>query len=373
MSYDYDILPHTGIQKLHPYVPGKTTDALSHEKHLTNVIKLASNENPLGCSASVLEALKTLTPHDIATYPISRENPLRQTIAAHTNLNPASVILSNGSDILFHLLLECFALHTNKHVLTHEYAFITYEVQANTLGIPIQKIPLQTDWTVDIDGLIHACSEKTALIFLANPNNPTGLLIPHEDIERLLNNIPDSTILVLDEAYHEYTPVKQQSNASKYLAKYPNLVITRTFSKVYGLAALRLGYALGNPDIIALLHRIQLPFTVSLPSMLAGIAALNDQDFVAQSIASNQKGLVQITQALDQLGLEHLPTACNFITFDCGRNAVELDKHLQARGIITRPLAPYGLTQHLRVTIGTYEQNIRFLNALPICLKETSS
>jgi histidinol-phosphate aminotransferase len=373
MSYDYNTFPHTGIQKLHPYIPGKTTDALTHEKGLTDVIKLASNENPLGCSPNVIEALSTLTPHEIATYAVSREHPLRETLAKHTGLHQEALILSNGSDMLFHLLLECFALHTGKHVLTHEYAFITYEVQANTLGIPIRKIPLQANWTVDIDGLIDACSEKTALIFLANPNNPTGVFIQPDAIEKLLNNIPESTLLVLDEAYHEYIPPEQQAPTTAWLQKYPNLVITRTFSKAYGLAALRLGYALGNPDIIALLHRIQLPFTVSLPAMLSGIAALDDQDFVQQSMTSNQKGLVQIQEALDQLGLTHLPSACNFITFDCGRNAVELDRHLQARGIITRPLAPYGLTQHLRVTIGTHEQNTRFLNALPICLKETSS
>lgn len=373
MSYDYTTLPHTGIQALHPYVPGKATDSLTHEKGLTDIVKLASNENPLGCSPNILAAFTQLTPHDIATYPITRENPLRTRLAEHAKLDKEAVMLSNGSDILFHLLLECFALHTGKHILTHEYAFITYEVQANTLGVPLQKVPLQSDWAVDIDGLINACTEKTALIFLANPNNPTGLLIQPEEIERLLNHIPESTLLVLDEAYHEYTPAKAQSHAQAWLAKYPNLVITRTFSKVYGLAALRLGYALANPDIIGLLHRIQLPFTVSQPSMLAGIAALNDQAFVEKSIQINQEGLKQVQQGLEHLHLKTLPTACNFITFDCGRNATELDRHLQARGIITRPLTPYGLTQHLRVTIGTFEQNERFLHALPLCLKETSS
>jgi len=371
MPYDYNTLPHAGIQGLHPYVPGKAVDALC-EKGFSNPIKLASNENPLGCSPNILDAFTHLTPHDIATYPISRENPLRARLAEHTGLDQEFVILSNGSDILFHLLLECFALHTGKHVLTHDYAFITYEVQANTLGIPLRKMPLKPNWEVDIDAIINACTEKTALIFLANPNNPTGLLIQPEQIERLLNNIPENTLLVLDEAYHEYTPPNMQSHAKAWLHKYPNLVITRTFSKVYGLAALRLGYALANPEIIALLHRIQLPFTVSQPSMLAGIAALNDQSFVEASIELNQKGLIQVKQALDKLDLKSLPSACNFITFDCGCNAVELDKHLQARGIITRPLNPYGLTQHLRVTIGTFEQNTRFLNALPLCLKETS-
>lgn len=371
MSYDYQHLPHEGIQGLRPYVPGKSTDTLKDQHHLTDIIKLASNENPLGCSSAALDALKSLTPHDLATYPITTENPLRERLAAHTGLDCENVLLSNGSDIIFHLLLECFALHTGRHVLTHEYAFITYEVQAHTLGIPMRKVPVHSDMAVDIDALIEACTEKTALIFLANPNNPTGLLTAPADIERLLNNMPESTLLVLDEAYYEYTSADMRAPTAEWLLKYPNLVITRTFSKVYGLASLRLGYALANPEIIALLHRIQLPFTVSQTAMVAGMAALDDQAFVKESVDINQEGLRQIAEGLDLLELSHLPTACNFITFDCKRDAVALDQHLQARGIITRPLNPYGLTQHIRVTVGTRDQNTRFLSALPLCLKET--
>jgi histidinol-phosphate aminotransferase len=374
MPYDYNTLPHAGIQELHPYVPGKATSTLAREqKSITDIIKLASNENPLGCSPHALEALRGLTPADLATYPILINNPLRDALALHAGLNRETVALSNGSDMLFHLLLECFALHTGKHVLTHDYAFITYEVQANTLGIPIKKVPVKPQFEVDIDALINACTQKTAIIFLANPNNPTGRLIPPDEIIRLLDNIPDSTLLVLDEAYHEYTPPNMQLDIKKSLTKYSNLVITRTFSKVYGLAALRLGYAFANPDITALLYRIQLPFTVNQAATVAALSALNDQDFVQESIHINKQGLTQIKQGLTALGLTCLPSACNFIMFNCERNARELDQHLQARGLIIRPLNPYDLTQHLRVTIGTFEQNARFLKTLPICLKETSS
>ena len=371
MPYDYTKLPHPGIRGLHPYVPGKATNTVVHEQGLNNVIKLASNENPLGCSSFVLKALAALTPHELATYPLSNNHPLREQLANHVQLNKEAVFLSNGSDFIVHLLLECFALHTNKHILTHDYAFITYEVQANTLGIPIRKVPLNSEWNVDIDAMIKSCTENTALIFIANPNNPTGLLIEPSKIKHLLDNIPESTLLVLDEAYYEYTPEKNRSDAPTWLRKYPNLVLTRTFSKVYGLAALRLGYALANPAIIALLYRIQLPFVVNQAAMTAGVAALQDQDFVQKTIQLNTEGLEQVKHGLNQLGLSCLPSACNFITFDCGRDAVELDKNLQKRGIITRPLNPYGLKQHLRVTIGTFEQNTRFLNALAICLKET--
>lgn len=372
MVFDYSTLPHAGIQGLHPYIPGKTSEALRAEKQLSHIIKLASNENPLGCSQEVFKQFAQINRDDVATYPITQEHPLRLKIAAMHGLDKNHVILGNGSDMLFHLLLTCFALHTGKHVLTHDYAFMAYEVQANTLGIPIRKVPLDMGWEVNIDVLIQACHEKTALIFLANPNNPTGLFIHPEKIEQLLANIPESTILVLDEAYHEYVPAALQLNTTAWLNKYPNLVITRTFSKVYGLAALRLGYAFGHPSIIELLHRIQLPFTVSQPSLLAGMRALDDQAFVKKSVTMNAEGLCQVKASLDHLGLTSIPSMANFLTFDCGCDALQLDHHLQSRGIIIRPLNPYGLTQHLRVTIGTFEQNTQFINALTMALKETT-
>ncbi|MDF1683031.1 MAG: histidinol-phosphate transaminase [Legionellaceae bacterium] len=364
MACDFNTLPHSGIRGLHPYVPGKA-------KSTTDMIKLASNENPLGCSSFVIKALVELTPHMLATYTITKDHPLRGHLAEHVQLDQEAVFLSNGSDFIFHMLLECFALHTNKHILTHDYAFISYEVQANTLGIPIKKVALDTAWRVNINSMIQACSENTAMIFIANPNNPTGLYIQPSEIKHLLDHIPESTLLVLDEAYYEYLPELERLDAPTWLAKYPNLIITRTFSKAYGLAALRLGYALAHPDIIALLYRIQLPFCVSLTALIAGMAALQDQNFVQETVQLNTNGLQQIQKGLDHLGLTYLPSACNFITFDCGQNAIALAHNLQKRGILIRPLDPYGLEQHLRVTIGTFEQNTRFLNTLALCLKET--
>lgn len=371
MPCDFNTLPHSGIRGLHPYVPGKTTDAVVREQKISDVIKLASNENPRGCSPYVPKALATLTPDMLATYTITKDHPMRKYLANHLQINQEALFLSNGSDFIFHMLLECFALHTNKHILTHDYAFISYEVQAHTLGIPIQKVALEPAWHVNIDAMIKACSKNTAMIFIANPNNPTGLYIQPTEIKRLLDHIPESTLLVLDEAYYEYIPESERLDAPTWLAKYPNLIITRTFSKAYGLAALRLGYALAHPDIIALLYRIQLPFCVSQTALIAGMAALDDQAFVQQTVQLNTDGLIQIQEGLEQLGLAYLPSTCNFITFDCGQNAAALDKNLQKRGVLIRPLDPYGLERHLRVTIGTLEQNTRFLNTLALCLKET--
>ena len=217
MPCDFHTLPHAGIRGLHPYVPGKATDAVVSEHKITDVMKLASNENPRGCSPCVPKALSTLTPHRLATYTITQDHPLRKHLAKHVQLDQKALFLSNGSDFIFHMLLECFALHTNKHILTHDYAFISYEVQAHTLGIPIRKVALDNGWHVDIDNFIQACSQNTALIFIANPNNPTGLYINLSEIKRLLDNIPASTLLVLDEAYYEYLPEHQRLDAPTWL------------------------------------------------------------------------------------------------------------------------------------------------------------
>ncbi|HBI22579.1 MAG TPA: histidinol-phosphate transaminase [Legionella sp.] len=374
MPCDYDALPHAGIRTLIPYIPGKSADALSHEKSLTNIIKLASNENPLGCSPLVIEALSHLTGHKIATYPMSINHPLREKLAVKLGVDAPMVTLGNGSDSLFCLLLTCFALHTGRHVITHDYAFSSYAIQAKTLGIPVVSTVVYGNWAVDIDAMIAACDDKTALVFIANPNNPTGLRVNDSDIERLLKAIPVSTILVLDEAYCEFDHNHRQAFSISLLSTYPNLVITRTFSKAYGLASLRLGYAIAHPQITALLYRIQLPFVVNIAAMIAADAALDDDDFIAQTIEMTGHGLKQMQAGLNTLGLTHNnPTmATNFITMDCGTDSMPVYNALQEHGIIVRPLHPYGLKHYLRVTIGTEEQNNRFLDALSITLKRGS-
>jgi histidinol-phosphate aminotransferase len=370
MLYDYKKIPHAGIRSLSPYIPGKSAESLAQEQGLSNIIKLASNENPLGCSDAVKEALAELTSHQIATYTVSTQHPLRKKLSNQLNIDTEMVLLSNGSDNIFNLALICFALHTGKHMLTHQAAFIQYEIQAKTLGIPTYHVPLKSNFEVDIDGLIAACTEETAMIFLANPNNPTGLWIQKQDIQRLLDNVPRSTVVVLDEAYHEYLPADKQSEPHQLLSAYPNIVITRTFSKVYGLAALRLGYAIANPVLIELLYRVQLPFIVNQAAMYAASAALDDHDFIQRTLKVNHDGMVQMKAALDELNIIQLPSACNFITIDSGYDALIVDKHLQHQGVIVRPLHPYGLTRHLRITIGTESQNTRCLTALNHCLEE---
>lgn len=370
MPCDYQKLPHLGIQTLAPYVPGQSIEALMKERGIVNIIKLASNENPLGCSPSVQDALASLSPKHIATYPLASQHPLRQTIADKLQVNADMITLGNGSDALVSLCQVCFALHRDAFVLTHDYAFMTYAIQAQTLGIPVVSSPLLSNWSVDIDAMIAACTEKTALIFIANPNNPTGLLIQQKDIERLLNNIPPSTILVLDEAYYEYIETDDKPNLLSLLNTHSNLIIMRTFSKIYGLAGLRLGYAIADPAITALLQRVLLPFTVNGAALVAGMAALEDSAFIQRSFDNNRVGLKQLQDGLTHLGLSYLQTSGNFITFDCQGDSLSLYRRLQEQGIIVRPLQPYGLNHHLRVTIGTPEQNDRFLNTMKELIHE---
>ena len=364
MPYNYHLLPHAGIQSLIPYIPGKSADEVAREQGITDIIKLASNENPFGCSSRVTTALSTLSGKQIATYPISANHPLRRKLADKLGVNAGMITLGNGSDSLIPLLQTTFALHCDKHILTHHCAFISYSIHAKTLGIPVITTPLLPNWQVNIDAMIASCNEKTALIFIASPNNPTGILVNQAEIERLLQNISPTTILVVDEAYYEYVNNVDKLNTISLLATYPNLVITRTFSKAYGLAALRLGYAITSAHLTVLLQRVLPPFTVNEVALIAANAALDDDEFIQQSVNNNVQGLQKMQQELTRLGLTYLPSAGNFVTFDWGVDTATLYQQLQQRGIIVRPLHPYGLNHYLRVTVGTQQQNKRFLDTL---------
>ncbi|RUR19286.1 histidinol-phosphate transaminase [Legionella sp. km535] len=364
MAIDFQQLPHPGIRSLVPYKPGKSIEELAREKGISDIIKLASNENPLGCSPQALIALRTMPSQIIATYPSPINHPLMPRLATQLGISTDQLFLSNGSDFIVSILLNSFALHTNKHILTHDYAFSTYAIQANTLNIPVHSVPVKDNWQINCENLINACTDQTALIFLANPNNPTGLLTSQEEINYLLEQIPASTLLVLDEAYYEYAARVMSCNSIDWLKKHPNLVITRTFSKIYGMAGLRLGYAIANPDIISILRRVQLPFTVNQAALTAAQAALDDEEFIQKSIQTNNEGMIQMQDGFERLHLNYLPSLCNFLTFDCKEDGLGLYNYLLNNGIIVRPLHAYKMNNYIRVTIGTKEQNSRFLAAL---------
>ncbi|KTC88713.1 histidinol-phosphate transaminase [Fluoribacter dumoffii] len=366
MAVNFQQLPHSGIRSLIPYKPGKSIEELAREKGIksNDIIKMASNENPLGCSPLALAELKNISPHLLATYPSPINHPLMSKLANKLKIDAEQLFLSNGSDYIYTILLNCFVLHQDKHIITHEYAFSTYAIQAQTLNIPVHTVADNPNWQVNIDSLIRACNLKTGIIFLANPNNPTGILINPKEIKRLLENIPESTLLVIDEAYYEYAATQLNCNSIDWLAEHPNLVITRTFSKIYGLAGIRLGYAISHPSIIELMRRIQLPFMVNQVALTTAHAALEDEEFIQQSLQLNSEGMRQIQAGFTELNLPYLPSACNFLTFDCKQDGISLYNYLLDRGIIVRPLHPYKMNNYLRVTVGTKEQNNRFLDEL---------
>lgn len=369
MPHTYQSLTHPGIQTLEPYVPGKSIEAVKRELGLNDIIKLASNENPFGCSPLVFKTLSELKSQDIANYPAYNLHPLKQALAQKYGISEDLITLSNGSDFIFTLLLMLFALGTNKHMLTHDKAFSTYAIQAKTLGIPFVSTPLLANWQVDVSALIAACNENTGLIFLANPNNPTGLIIPIEDLQLILESIPKTCILVIDEAYYEFAYAPNDSRTLQLFQHYSNLVITRTFSKAYGLAGLRIGYAIACKEITELLQRIQLPFMVNQVALEASLSALQDEAFLTKILEQNKKGLEQVRLGLHALHLKTLESHCNFITFDCGQNSLPIYQELLKYGIIVRPLTPYQLPNFLRVSIGREEDNERFLKALSQVLK----
>lgn len=369
MSCDFTDLPHQGIQILSPYVPGKSIEEVAQEYGIHDIIKLASNENALGCSPKVIEVLKQIDPHLIARYPMAAHHPLRQKLSDFLQVDPNMLTIANGSDSLFGLLLICFALHHNKPMLTHDYAFSSYVIQAQMLGIEVVSASTQ-GFQVDVNALLKACTPNTALIFIANPNNPTGLMLDLPEIERILDHIPSTTLLVLDEAYYEFLPPGSMPTLH-LLKRHRNLVITRTFSKAYGLAGLRLGYAISDPQITAVIQKIHLPFAANIVAMHAACAALDDQSFVqdTQHHISHEREVM--ARSLEAHNVPYLPSFANFITLDCGQDAGIIAKKLQASGIIVRPLHPYGMNTYLRVTIGTSAQNQRFLRAYYTLIKDT--
>ncbi|KTD83029.1 histidinol-phosphate transaminase [Legionella waltersii] len=364
MAVDFQKLPHPGIQSLIPYKPGKSIEELAREKGLSKIIKLASNENPLGCSPLALEAVQSISSQTIATYPSPINHTLMDKLAAKLNIKTDQLFLSNGSDYLFNVVLTCFALHRNKNIVTHDFAFSTYEIQANSLQIPVIHVPIEKNWVVNTRKIAQACTEDTSMVCLANPNNPTGLPIHEKDIKHLLKTIPESTLLVLDEAYYEFAADTLNYNSINWLEEHPNLIITRTFSKIYGMAGLRLGYAIAHPTIISILRRFQLPFIVNQLAMAAAQAAIEDEQFIQASLESNAKGMEQVKEGFQQLQIDYLPSACNFLTFDCKKDSTDLYQYLLNRGIIVRPLHAYKMNNYIRVTIGTAEQNSFFLSAL---------
>ena len=347
------------VTKLQPYVPGKPIEELERELGITDIVKLASNENPLGPSDKVLAAI-TEAAKEVTRYPDGNGFVLKSALADKYKLNVEQVTLGNGSNDVLELIARAF-VSPNDEVLFSQYAFAVYPLVTQAIGAQA-VIASARDYGHDLQAMSTLISEYTKLIFIANPNNPTGTFIPADELEAFVAQVPEHVLVVLDEAYVEYGD--QDIDTISWLAKYSNLIITRTFSKAYGLAGLRVGYALSHPEIADLLNRIRQPFNVNALALTSATVALKDDAYIKQTKQLNDQGMAQLVAGFDRLSLRYIPSKGNFITVDVQRNGDEVFSALLHQGVIVRPVGNYGLPQHIRVSIGLEDENQRFLDAL---------
>jgi histidinol-phosphate aminotransferase len=357
----YSRLAAPGVPALHPYVPGKPVSELERELGIRDSIKLASNENPLGISPRVQEVLRGQI-GDLARYPDGGGFALRQRLAALHGVAAQTITLGNGSNDVLDLVARAF-LCPGVEAVFSQYAFAVYPISTQAVGATARVAPAK-NFGHDLAAMAALVNEQTRVVFIANPNNPTGTWLGASELRDFIAALPDWVLVVVDEAYVEYVQEPDYPDTSRWLGDFPNLIVTRTFSKAYGLAGLRVGYGLANPQVADLLNRVRQPFNVNSLALAAAEAALDDPEHLRRSVELNQAGLAQLEAGLRTLGVDYIPSVGNFITLDLGRPAAPVDQALLREGCIVRPLANYGMPNHLRVTVGLAAENQRFLSAL---------
>lgn len=361
MSLNFLALANEGVQKLHPYQAGKPVDELERELGISNIVKLASNENPLGLSESVKFALQNeLT--ELTRYPDANGYYLKKALADKYNVAINQITLGNGSNDLLELIARAFVSREHE-VIFSEHAFVVYPLVTQAIGATAVAVAAK-DYGHDLDAMANAISAQTKLIFIANPNNPTGTFLEKEALYAFLKKVPETVIVVLDEAYFEYAPVSRRGNAITWITEFPNLIVSRTFSKAYGLAGLRVGYSISHPDVADILNRVRQPFNCNALALKAAETVLNDTDFLHRSVTLNNEGLADLSAFFSQHSLEFIPSMGNFITVNVGKSGDEVYQALLQQGVIVRPITGYGLPNHLRISIGTHSENQRFKIAL---------
>ena len=360
---DFLALAQPGVQQLSPYVPGKPVDELARELDLdpASIVKLASNENPLGPSPKALEAIRSELA-ELTRYPDGNGFELKSRLAARCGVQINQVTLGNGSNDILDLVARAY-LAPGLNAVFSQYAFAVYPISTQAVGAQGKVVPAK-DHGHDLEAMLAAIDANTRVVFIANPNNPTGTWFGPDALERFLARVPQSVLVVLDEAYIEYAEGDELPDGLKYLARYDNLLVSRTFSKAYGLAALRVGYALSSAQIADVLNRVRQPFNVNSLALAAACAALDDADYLAQSRQLNDAGMAQLEAGLRELGLSWIPSKGNFIAVDFGRDTAAINQALLHEGVIVRPVAGYGMPNFLRVSIGLPAENARFLEAL---------
>jgi histidinol-phosphate aminotransferase len=350
------------IRAIAPYQPGKPVSELAREMGLdvSSIIKLASNENPLGVSPLARRAIESVL-GELARYPDGNGFELKHALHDHYGVATESIVLGNGSNDVLDLAARAF-LTPNDEAIYSQHAFAVYPLAVQAIGARAVEVPAH-DYAHDLDAMRGAVTAKTRLVFIANPNNPTGTMVRADALESFVASVPDGVLVVLDEAYNEYLPREVAFDSLAWLKRYPNLVITRTFSKVYGLAGLRVGYAFASREVADLMNRVREPFNVNSVALAAAAAALRDTEFVRRSHALNRAGMTQVSTGLSVLGLEYIPSYGNFVSFRV-KNAADVFRRLLESGVIVRPIAGYGMPDHLRVSIGLESENARFLESL---------
>ena len=360
-----------GVRGLQPYQPGKPISELEREYGVRNAVKLASNENPLGVSPAALQAMRGEL-DDLWLYPDGGGFSLRSRIAAFHDVGADCVTLGNGSNDTLVLLAQTF-LAPGREAVFSQYAFAVYPIATQAAGARARVVPAlsaESDQPLghDLDAMAAAITPDTRVVFIANPNNPTGTWVGEAALRAFLDRVPRDVIVVVDEAYTEYARPLGAPDASSWMSSYENLVVSRTFSKAYGLAGIRVGYMLSSPAIADLLNRIRQPFNVNQLAMVGAEAALGDLAFIERSVRENAAGQSQLEAGLKAMGFQVPPSAGNFVLVDLGLNAGPVNEALLQAGVIVRPVANYGLPRHLRITVGTEDQNERFLSALATAL-----
>jgi histidinol-phosphate aminotransferase len=350
-----------GVRELVPYVAGKPIEELERELGLTNIIKLASNENPLGPGKKALSAIQAALPK-LTLYPDGNGFNLKAALAKKHKLGADQITLGNGSNELLELVARAF-LTPGLETMFSEHAFAVYPIVTQAVGASAVVVTA-LNYGYDLEAMAARISDLTRVIFIANPNNPTGTLLSQAELGRFISELPRHCLCVLDEAYFEYVTNKDGINSIDWLLTNPNLIITRTFSKAYGLAGLRVGYSLSSPEIADILNRVRQPFNNNALALVAAEAALDDEDYLQQTIAVNGQGMADLTAGFKALGLEWIPSAGNFVSVDLKRPGLPIYEALLRKGVIVRPVANYGLPNHLRISIGTQAENQFFLKAL---------
>jgi histidinol-phosphate aminotransferase len=352
-----------GLDSIKPYVPGKPIEDVKREYGLDDVIKLASNENPLGVSPKALVAMEHAL-NGLNKYPDGAGYELRTALAKHFDVEMAQVAIGNGADDLI-LELSMAYLEDGDEVVVSRSSFPMYDIYASAMRAKMVKTALTEDLGIDLNAMAEAITSRTKLIYVCNPNNPTGRIVSADDVDAFIQRVPENVLIILDEAYFEMVDSANYPDSLAYIREgRKNIFVLRTFSKVYGLAGIRIGYGFSHPDVISTLLRIKPPFNVNVLAQAAGIAALEDHDFVAKSVDGNREGRRFLMREFDRLDLTYAESHTNFVLVRMGPNASDVQQRLLETGIIVRPCGAYELPEYLRVSIGTADQNERFIRTL---------